>query len=60
MAEAVCQLEDGEYELTLGGASLLEPGLQRQVLDGGGVGRCGRQVVDGRSRVRFASPSVPV
>ena len=60
MAEAVCQLEDGQDKLALGGPSLFEAGLESEVLDFGGIGRCCGEVVDGRGGIWLASPSVPV
>lgn len=59
MTEAVGQLEDGQYELALGGAPFLHAGLQCQVFHQRGVGSRSRQEGDGAFRVRRASPAVP-
>jgi hypothetical protein len=59
VTEAIGQFKDGQNELALGGTALLEPGLQREVFDVGGIGRGCREVVDGLGGIRLATPPVP-
>ena len=60
MAEAVGQLKDGQDQLSLRRAALLQAGLQRQVLDDGRIGRCLGQVCDCCFGIGLATPPVPV
>jgi hypothetical protein len=60
VTEAVGQFEDGEHQLTLGRTALLQPGLQRQVLDLCCVGRRRREVNDGLFEVGLATPAMSV
>lgn len=59
IAETIRQFKDGQDELALGRPSFLEPCLQRELLNVGGVGGGCREVADGLGCVGLASPSVP-
>jgi hypothetical protein len=59
MAEAIGQFEDGQDELALGRASLLEPCLQSKMLNVGSIGCCRREVGHGRGCIWLAPPPVP-
>jgi len=58
VAETIGQFENGQDELALGGAALLEPGLQGELFNIGSIGRGCREIGDSLGRIRLASPAV--
>lgn len=59
VAETIRQFEDGQNKLALGCPPFLQPRLQSEMLNVGGVGCCCREEANSRGYVRFTSPSVP-